>query len=264
MRQNNEDQPKAHIGRRIVTGAVAATILIAAAWSVANISTVAHHYHHSRAAWLLGLAFGTANAISVYIFAISPKGSQARRPAVAGTLLFGVGSAAIQYHLYHELEAVAWNVAIWFAALGPAAEALLAWLEAALNADEEAANAERSAALRQAKRQHLEEEIAGLQAAAKRQAAANAELAAQLDEARKAPAAAPEPAPAAQPLPEQPTDEQTVEMVAEIVKSAQIRKAADLLHYLDLGSERSAQRALKMAKDAGAVEKNGAGYKAVV
>ena len=230
--------------KKFVTVILAAIILIAAAWSIANIAAVANHYHKSAAAWFIGVAFGSANAVSVFVFAISHKGAKARTPAIVGTVIFGVGSAAIQYHLYHEIDGVGVNVAIWFATLGPAAEALLAWLEAAMTADEEAAQ----------DAQHVAEwEITRLQ-----MEAAQADIIAENENLRRQIAKMESRPPAAH-LTED-GDQAVIDEVQRVVELHQVNKAADLQKIMGIESLRSAQRILKMAKDAGAVYKNGAGY----
>jgi hypothetical protein len=258
--------------RKLLTASVAITIAIAALWSVINIATVAQHYHDSRASILIGLAFGLANAISVYAFATSPAGSQARRPAIVGTIVFGVGSSAIQFHLYHQIEGVAVNAAFWFGVLGPAAEAILAWLEAAITMDaersaqeaQEAQQADEAAALRkQLDQQRNQAAQAAQEAAALRR---------QLDQAQAQPAPA-QPAQRAQPAQvsapprESLADEFTAEELAQIdeirriVAHNRIQTAADLLDHADgINSQRSAQRWISKAKRAGAIKKNGAGY----
>ena len=232
--------------KKFVTVILAAIILIAAAWSIANIAAVANYYHKSGAAWLIGVAFGSANAISVFVFAISHKGAKARTPAIVGTVIFGVGSAAIQYHLYHEIDGVGANVAIWFATLGPAAEALLAWLEAAMTADEEAAQATQQVAEWEITRMQMEADQAAI-------LADNEHLRRQIAEMAASPPAAPSAG----------EDQALIDEVQRVVDLYEVKKAADLQAYMGIDSLRSAQRILKLAKDAGAVSKNGAGYVAI-
>ena len=256
--------------RRFVTGVLAVTILIAAAWSVANIATVAYYYHESRAAWLIGLAFGTANAISVFVFAISERDAAARRPAIVGTIVFGLGSSAIQFHLYNGIEGVSAAVAIWFAALGPAAEALLAWMEAALTADEERRDREKNqnawdrireklqAAVETATQARIEAEKR-LQAVERENEAKRAEIERlrgeierQLDKGRITQPVTPSVVP----------DLALLTEIRDIVSRETIKRAADLQPYVSgLNSLRSTQRALRQAVDAGMIKKNGAGYK---
>ncbi len=256
--------------RRFVTGVLAVTILIAAAWSVANIATVAYYYHESRAAWLIGLAFGTANAISVFVFAISERDAAAPRPVIVGTIVFGLGSSAIQFHLYNGIEGVSAAVAIWFAALGPAAEALLAWMEAALTADEERRDTEKNqnawdrireklqAAAENATQARIEAEKR-LQAVERENEAKRAEIERlrgeierQLDKGRITQPVTPSVVP----------DLALLTEIRDIVSRETIKRAADLQPYVSgLNSLRSTQRALRQAVDAGMIAKNGAGYK---
>lgn len=263
--------------RRFVTGVLAVTILIAAAWSVANIATVAYYYHESRAAWLIGLAFGTANAISVFVFAISERDAAARRPAIVGTIVFGLGSSAIQFHLYNGIEGVSAAVAIWFAALGPAAEALLAWMEAALTADEERRDTEKNqnawdrireklqAAAENATQARIEAEKR-LQAVERENEAKRAEIERlrgeierQLDKGRITQPVTPSVVPDEE-LSD--ADLALLTEIREIVSRETIKRAADLQPYVSgLNSLRSTQRALRQAVDAGMIAKNGAGYK---
>lgn len=154
--------------RQAVTVAVFIAILIAAAWSIANIAEAAKHYHQSAAASLIGLAFGLANAISVYVLATA-RSSASRRPAIVGTIVFSVGSAAIQFHLYTEILLVATGPAFWFATLGPATEAILAWMEAGLH--KEAGATKRDEEIHQLQAQILDLEIEAQQAGQARQAA---------------------------------------------------------------------------------------------
>ena len=248
--------------KKFVTVILAAIILIAAAWSIANIAAVANYYHKSGAAWLIGVAFGSANAISVFVFAISHKGAKARLPAIVGTVIFGVGSAAIQYHLYHEIDGVGANVAIWFATLGPAAEALLAWLEAAMTADEEAGQSAQQVAEWEITRMQMEADQAAI-------VADNEHLRRQIAEIESRPLAAlaagneslRHPQPAAHPAEDE--DQALIDEVQRVVDLYEVKKAADLQEYMGIDSLRSAQRILKLAKDAGAVSKNGAGYVAI-
>jgi len=121
--------------RRMISATIFGIIIIVAFWSIINIATMARHYHPSNSTWLLGVGFGGANAISVYVLAIA-KTKQLRWPAIFGALLFGVGSATIQYHLY-VLEGAVTLVALAFGAMGPVAEAVLAWMEASLRMEME-------------------------------------------------------------------------------------------------------------------------------
>lgn len=260
--------------RKLLTASVAATIAIAALWSVINIATVAQHYHESRGSILIGLAFGLANAISVYAFATSPAGSQARRPAIVGTVVFGVGSSAIQFHLYSEIEGVATSAAFWFGVLGPAAEAILAWLEASLNMDAERSALAAQEAQEADERDALRRQLAETRKQASQAAQEAAALRRQLDQTQAQPAAAP-PAQAAQPAPASAPpsadlagDEFSAEELAQIeeirqiVANNRIQTAADLVdHAAGINSQRSAQRWIRKAKEAGAITKNGAGYR---
>lgn len=118
-----------HILSWLIIGVIAVVVL----WSIINITATARHYHNTGATWLLGIAFGLANAISVYAWATAST-THVRRPAILGAILFGLGSAIIQTSLYR-LEHAAWPVAIAFGSMGPLAEALLAWLEAAMRTE---------------------------------------------------------------------------------------------------------------------------------
>lgn len=119
--------------RHIVSIIILITIGVIVLWSIINIAATARHYHNTWATWLLGFAFGAANAISVYVLATA-KTASLRRPAILGSVVFGLGSAIIQTGLYR-LEAASWPMAIVFGSMGPAAEAILAWTEAAMRGE---------------------------------------------------------------------------------------------------------------------------------
>jgi hypothetical protein len=130
--------------RQIIKGAIIVVIGIVIVWSVVNISEYAAHFHASFVVWSLGLALGTANALSVYAFVISSsKGS--RIPAGAGIILFG-GMSGILQSLLYLMAGAPFIAALAFGWFGPVAEAVLSWLHAALSEDEAkqaAAEAER-------------------------------------------------------------------------------------------------------------------------
>lgn len=119
--------------RQVVSILILITIGVIVLWSILNIAATARHYHDTGATWLLGFAFGGANAISVYVLATA-KTASLRRPAILGAVVFGVGSAIIQTGLYR-IEAASWPMAITFGSMGPAAEAILAWIEAAMRGE---------------------------------------------------------------------------------------------------------------------------------
>ena len=119
--------------RSIIKGAIVLVIGIVIIWSVVNISEYAAHFHASFVVWSLGLALGTANALSVYAFVISSsKGS--RVPAGVGIILFGGMSGILQTLLYY-MSGAPILAALAFGWFGPVAEAVLSWLHAALSED---------------------------------------------------------------------------------------------------------------------------------
>lgn len=57
-------------------------------------------------------------------------------------------------------------------------------------------------------------------------------------------------------------DDELLREIGNVVGNNEINTAADLIPYIsELNSVRSAQRAMRQAKEAGIVSKNGAGYK---
>lgn len=140
--------------RNIIKGSIVLVIGIVIIWSVVNISEYAAHFHASIVVWSLGLALGTANALSVYAFVISSsKGS--RVPAGVGIILFGGMSAILQFLLYLSAGAPI-PAAIAFGGFGPVAEAVLSWLHAALSEDEAKANAEAAEQAEEKRRREAE------------------------------------------------------------------------------------------------------------
>lgn len=269
--------------RQAVTIAVFVAILIAAFWSIANIAEAAMHYHESPAASLIGIAFGLANAISVYVLATS-RTSASRRPAIVGTIVFSVGSAAIQFHLYAEILNVATAPAFWFAALGPATEAILAWMEAGLHKEnagskrnEQAAALEDEIATLAGQNAGQAEEIARLRAEARSHAAQLQAEAAAAEEARQVAhdatirAQAAQQATAAEVQAEnaEPTDgprkltatqQAKADQIVETIQRdpAQVWTAAEIADAAGW-SKRTAQRHIKAAAEAQIVEWNGDG-----
>lgn len=117
--------------RSIIKTLIVFVIFVVVAWSVVNISEYAHQFHASWVVWSLGLALGTANALSVYALIIA-RTAEVRKPALVGILLFGGMSGALQTLLYLSAGAP-WLAALAFGWFGPAAEGILSWLHAALS-----------------------------------------------------------------------------------------------------------------------------------
>lgn len=106
-------------------------ISIVVVWSVINISDYAYTFHANWVVYSMGLALGTANALSVYAFVMA-KTPEVKRPAVFGIVLFGGMSGVLQTLLYLQVGAPM-LAAIAFGWFGPVAEGILAWLHAALS-----------------------------------------------------------------------------------------------------------------------------------
>lgn len=117
--------------RSVIKSLIVVVIFIVVAWSVVNISDYAHTFHASWVVWTMGIALGTANALSVYAFVMA-KSTEVKRPAVIGIILFGGMSGTLQVLLYLQVGAPM-LAALAFGCFGPAAEGVLAWLHAALS-----------------------------------------------------------------------------------------------------------------------------------
>lgn len=117
--------------RSVIKSLIVVVIFIVVAWSVVNISDYAHTFHASWVVWTMGLALGTANALSVYAFVMA-KSIEVKRPAVIGIVLFGGMSGTLQVLLYLQVGAPI-LAALAFGCFGPVAEGVLAWLHAALS-----------------------------------------------------------------------------------------------------------------------------------
>ena len=103
--------------RSIIKTMIVFVIFVVVAWSVVNISEYAHSFHDSWVVWSLGLALGTANALSVYALIIA-RTPAVRRPALVGILLFGGMSGVLQTLLYLT-AGVPWPAALAFGWFGP-------------------------------------------------------------------------------------------------------------------------------------------------
>jgi hypothetical protein len=117
--------------RQVIKFLIAAIILVVVGWSVVNVSDYAHTFHASWVVWTMGLALGTANALSVYSFVMA-KTERVKTPSVVGIVLFGGMSGILQTLLYLQIGAPL-LAALAFGWFGPVAEAVLAWLHAALS-----------------------------------------------------------------------------------------------------------------------------------
>lgn len=117
--------------RTVIKFLIVVVISIVVVWSVANISDYAYTFHANWIVYSMGLALGTANALSVYAFVMA-KTTQVQRPAVLGIILFGGMSAVLQVLLYVQVGAPL-LAALAFGTFGPVAEGVLAWLHAALS-----------------------------------------------------------------------------------------------------------------------------------
>ena len=117
--------------RSVIKNLIILVIGVVVLWSIVNISQYAYEFHPNPVVWSLGFALGCANALSVYAFVIA-KSQEVRNPAIAGILLFGGMSAALQ--IFHYLDLGAPVVAAWaFGLFGPVAEGVLSWMHAALS-----------------------------------------------------------------------------------------------------------------------------------
>lgn len=117
--------------RTVIKFLIVVVISIVVVWSVVNISDYAYTFHANWIVYSMGLALGTANALSVYAFVMA-KTTQVQRPAVLGIILFGGMSAVLQVLLYVQVGAPL-LAALAFGTFGPVAEGVLAWLHAALS-----------------------------------------------------------------------------------------------------------------------------------
>ncbi len=117
--------------RSIIKFLIVVVISIVVVWSVINISDYAYTFHANWVVYSMGLALGTANALSVYAFVMA-KTPEVKRPAVFGIVLFGGMSGVLQTLLYLQVGAPM-LAAIAFGWFGPVAEGILAWLHAALS-----------------------------------------------------------------------------------------------------------------------------------
>ncbi|HHN93622.1 MAG TPA: hypothetical protein ENK17_02545 [Anaerolineae bacterium] len=245
--------------RRAVSAAIVAIIAIVAAWSIGNIAAMARVYHPTAATWLLGVAIGVANAVSVYVLATA-NSARLRRPAIVGAIVFGGGSAIIQTGLYL-LDGAAWPIALAFGSLGPLAEGILAWQEAELR--RELAQEEEAAAI-----QELRQQLDAANAARQDAAATIADLRRQLSAATRqlAERQGPPPQPATahrqpaaiDPANLSPTAAAKLRQVAELAARHPIANARQLAQVSDW-SERTAQRYLRLAQEAGLIVRNGDG-----
>lgn len=120
--------------RTVIKGAIVVVILVTVVWSIVNVSEYAHKFHSGLVVWTLGASVGTANALSVYAFVIA-KTRNVRVAAVAGVILFGAMSGALQTLLYigNGAPLVAALAFGWF---GPVAEGVLSWLHAVLSEEQ--------------------------------------------------------------------------------------------------------------------------------
>jgi hypothetical protein len=249
-----------HQHRHLVSWLIVAIIAVVVLWSIINISATARHYHATSATWLLGVAFGLANAVSVYAWATA-KTSQLRLPAILGAVLFGLGSAIIQTSLYR-LEAAAWPVAIAFGAMGPLAEALLAWLEAAMRAE---LAAEEEASLVDLLRQQLATATADHSAATTTLQTQIADLQSALTTTTRQLAERQSHPPAAATADRQPAANLTASQLAKIRQVADLAdqsggfatdtELADLAGW----SETTARRYRNLAEEQGVIHRNGDG-----
>lgn len=117
--------------RSIIKWLIVMVISIVVVWSVINISDYAYTFHANWIVYTMGLALGTANALSVYAFVMA-KTPEVKRPAVFGIVLFGGMSGVLQTLLYLQVGAPM-LAALSFGWFGPVAEGVLAWLHAALS-----------------------------------------------------------------------------------------------------------------------------------
>lgn len=117
--------------RSIIKFLIVVVISIVVVWSVINISDYAYTFHANWIVYTMGLALGTANALSVYAYVMA-RGAEVKRPAVLGIILFGGMSAVLQVLLYLQVGAPI-LAALAFGCFGPVAEGVLAWLHAALS-----------------------------------------------------------------------------------------------------------------------------------
>lgn len=140
--------------RSIIKFLIVIVIAIVVVWSVVNISDYAFTFHANWIVYSMGLALGTANALSVYAYVMA-KTPEVQRPAVLGIILFGGMSAVLQVLLYLQVGAPM-LAALAFGCFGPVAEGVLAWLHAALS-EEPATRKQVAASSKQASASRVQE-----------------------------------------------------------------------------------------------------------
>lgn len=125
-------------GKGFITNLVLALIVILMVASVLNIIHQSANYHHNGglSAILIGIGFGVAFAVTVYVVMVAESGAT-RWTAIAFATVFGVVSGAIQTDFYQAAGAAP-HVAIAYGYGVPGFEAALAILEALLRKEETA------------------------------------------------------------------------------------------------------------------------------
>jgi Skp family chaperone for outer membrane proteins len=260
-----------HKHKNIVSYIILALIGVLTTASILNITAKAHSYHSGFSANLIGIAFGLALAVTVYVVMVADT-PKTRWTAVGIAVVFAAASATIQTALYLD-EMAPLEVALSFGVLVPFSEAGLAVIEALLRrevvmeaeqgqigelAQKLAASLEAQTAAANElahTRQQLDETGRQL-AAAKNELASRQQAASQPAKPRRQPAVSGTASGAATLTANQ------IAKIQDVVAAAQNGFAVDteLIDMVDwIGSETSARRYRGLAEQHGYIHRNGDG-----